>query len=101
MTSTAAASAAMTSNRIRHASLEILNCGLKASKEEIAEALQKLGISGFTKITKAQNEPKCRVTFPSDEAKNEAIGIITSNPVTTDDSEGPWRVKSVSFVDCT
>ena len=85
----------MNSNRFRHSALEILNCGRNASKDEISQALNKIGLGNFVKLTKAQNEAKCRVTFKNDEEKNNAMNIISSNPTVTDEAEGPWKVKSV------
>jgi len=95
MASPGPSAAGPASRAIRHAALEILNCGIKSTKEEISEALNRIGISNFIKISKGNNEPKCRVTFVSAEDKNLALDRIARNPAVTDEAEGPWKVKSV------
>lgn len=72
---------------------EIINVGKAATKEDVISKLAQLGVGAITKVTKADN---CsRVYLSSNEEKAKAMRLIAETPFTTDQSSGPWQVKSV------
>lgn len=83
-----------TTSIIKYVSLEILNCGKHASKDQIAETFQRLG-SEAIKITKDQSQPWCRVILRNAEERARVMSKIADVAPVTDASEGPWRVKKV------